>query len=115
MSLAGAAAVQEIAANDNYRWYVYPFYGFKANYAIIHAAYSDPQLNRRIAAIGGGERRILTAIWPEESTMMTNVHMAHGAPQLNFFPQTTILITFRSSNLTSLPPQIVECLIILRR
>lgn len=46
------------------------------------AAHSYPQLDRRAASFGGGERRILAAIRSEESAMMTNVHLAHGAIEL---------------------------------
>lgn len=57
-------------------------HGLQANDAIDKSSHIDTKLDRRAAAFGRRERRIFTSVRPEESTMMTNLQLAHPATKL---------------------------------
>lgn len=79
LSPTRTTAIAKVPAHDNHRR-LNPLHGLEANSnAINDATHLNPKLDRRVASLRRGERRILAPIRPEESAMMKNVQLVNAA------------------------------------
>lgn len=81
------------AQTKHHHWRLNSLHCDKANDAINEPSHLNTKLNGWASAISWRKRRIFSAVRSEESAMMTNVHLAHGAFKLNLFIHKLIIAT----------------------
>lgn len=113
----------KIPTDDNYRRLDDSLHRLQADSNAFNiAAHSNTKLDRRVVAISRGEWWIFSAIWPEESAMMTNVQLVNATTQLKlaatlFFlnppnKNKTFLRSLKDLSSKNKPNKIVKCLIV---